>query len=76
MKHDCLNNHWNYVNDRFETISSITYKQPDILQAESLSVHIGPITVHVPLSVSAAKAREEDGRCVYLYKCVFVSTWM
>ena len=34
----------------------------------------GPISMHAPLSVSAAKVREEDGRRVRLYERVFVST--
>lgn len=36
-------------------------------------MHIGLISVHVHLHVWAAEAREEDGRCVHLYKRVFVS---
>lgn len=37
-------------------------------------MHPGPIAARVLLSVSAAKAREEGGRCVHLCKRVFVST--
>lgn len=36
-------------------------------------MHMGLLSAHVHLHVRPAEAREEDGRCVHLYKRVFVS---